>query len=136
MKRLETIKNYLIEAIKFKPEQLEISFDEAKTSPRFQRTGTGITLYELGYKGTIELFDVTQDDYLYLGIILADWFRKNGEDKEEWEMSGESDSDQLSIVEITLTLLEKVHLEEDPTGPIERNEIRYKITDIPAETGL
>lgn len=138
MKRLEQIRDHLVEALGLPPETIEAYFERLQTSRRARQTACGEVLFEARYHGFIEIYELTREKVFYVGIVLEDWFRdhEHAVEAETWSMSGEADSDQLTDIVLELELVEAVHLSEAEEGAIVRSGKRYRLTPLPEERGI
>jgi hypothetical protein len=136
MLRLRLLRDYLIADGNFSLKDMSCHIAGSELDGMEEQTETGINLFEDQYSAVIYIADASEQEYDDLRLLLHDWFRDNGLDGERFSLSGDFISDVLSLVTIDLSLKEIVHLEEDPDGKIERDELFYSRGDDPAPVGI
>ena len=129
MKRLRQIRDYLADGGNLVKAAFTLHVLESEIDPAEKETPEGFHLFDDKYNAVIYIDDVTENQYQGIKLLLYDWFRENGEDRETWRLSSDEITDTLSLVTVTLNLVESEHMVPDKDGKIERNEQRYKLEE-------
>ncbi len=136
MRRLKLIRDYLVSSSGLKYKDVACHVTESDSLPVEAQTETGIHLFDDKYEAIIFIEAVTEAQYINLKLLLYDWFRENGGDDENYKLSADEITDQWSLVTITMTLVESVHITPDAEGIIERDEVFYKDSEAPIAYGI
>lgn len=136
MERLKQIKDYLVTSGGFKEEDIACHVSESDSLPVEAQTETGIHLFDDKYDAVIFIEAVTAARYKNLKLLLYEWFRENKDKDEEYKLSADGITDQWSLVTITMTLVESIHIVPDLEGNIERDESFYSESEPPIPFGI
>jgi len=129
MKRLRQIRDYLAESGNLDKAVFTLHVLESEIVPVEQETAEGVHLFDDKCNAVIFIDDVTEAQYENLKLLLYDWFRENGDENETYRLSADQISDTLHLVSVDLDLIDATHMAPDVTGPIERDETRYKLEE-------
>ncbi len=136
MKRLREIQAYLVDNGGFKKAHIVCHVTESESLPVEQETAAGIHLFDDKYDAVIFVEDVSEKDYGKLRLLLYDWFRDYKLEGEQYRLSSDPISDLSSLVTISLTLVESVHIAPAVGGLIERDADFFEESEEPVPFGI
>ncbi len=133
MKRLRQIRDYLIEYGNIPKRDFACHVIGSEQIPVESQTETGIWLFDDIYDAVIHIEDVSGSEYENIRLLLYEWFRENQQENEKLSLAGDFITDVLSLITVSVTLKDSVHIVPDPEGKIERDRQRWRIADPPNE---